>query len=92
MLTDKAWALLRSEAPRPEEGRPQLDGEVVAKPELIEPEDLFQDIIGHDDVKELLRACLAATRLVHVLLAGPPVLAKSLFLWELERVLGERAC
>jgi Holliday junction DNA helicase RuvB len=47
------------------------------------PEDIFGDIVGHDDVKELLRACLLAEKPVHVLLAGPPALAKSLFLWDI---------
>ena len=54
-------------------------------------EDIFQDIIGHDDVKELLRACLLAEKAVHVLLTGPPALAKTLFLWDIERAGGERA-
>jgi len=53
--------------------------------------DIFKDIIGHDDVKELLIACLLAEKPVHVLLAGPPALAKSLFLWDIERAAGERA-
>jgi len=53
--------------------------------------DIFKDIIGHDDVKELLVACLLAEKPVHVLLAGPPALAKSLFLWDVERAAGERA-
>jgi holliday junction DNA helicase RuvB len=55
------------------------------------PDDLFEDIIGHDDVKELLRACLMAEKPVHVLLAGPPALAKTLFLWDIERVTSEKA-
>ncbi len=55
------------------------------------PDVLFGDIIGHDEVKELLRACLESERPVHVLLAGPPALAKSLFLWDIERAAGERA-
>ena len=55
------------------------------------PETLFGDIIGHDDEKELLKACLLAEKPVHVLLAGPPALAKSLFLWDIERIAGERA-
>ncbi|MCX7912292.1 MAG: AAA family ATPase [Dehalococcoidales bacterium] len=55
------------------------------------PDNLFEDIIGHDDVKELLRAVLLAEKPVHVLLAGPPALAKSLFLWEIERACGEKA-
>jgi len=55
------------------------------------PESLFEDIIGHDEVKELLRASLLAEKPVHVLLAGPPALAKTLFLWDIERACGERA-
>jgi Holliday junction DNA helicase RuvB len=55
------------------------------------PSDLFEDIIGHDDVKELLRASLLVEKPVHVLLAGPPALAKSLFLWDIELACGEQA-
>lgn len=55
------------------------------------PDDLFEDIIGHGDVKELLKACLLAEKPVHVLLAGPPALAKTLFLWDIEKAGGERA-
>ena len=69
-------------------------GEEVEPPQaekLTLPDDLFDDIIGHDDVKELLRACLSAEKPVHVLLAGPPALAKTLFLWDIETACGERA-
>src|SRR4030042_553129 len=59
--------------------------------EPIPADGLFSDIIGHDEVKELLLACLLAEKPVHVLLAGPPALAKSLFLWDIERAAGERA-
>jgi Holliday junction DNA helicase RuvB len=68
-----------------------------AKPEAETPrqivisEGLFSDIIGHDEVKELLMACLLAEKPVHVLLAGPPALAKTLFLWDIERLAGEQA-
>jgi Holliday junction DNA helicase RuvB len=55
------------------------------------PDDIFEDIIGHDEIKELLKAALLAEKPVHVLLAGPPALAKSLFLWDIERVSGEQA-
>jgi len=55
------------------------------------PEDLFQDIIGHEEVKELLRASLMAEKPVHVLLTGPPALSKTLFLWDIERACGEKA-
>ena len=33
------------------------------------PDDLFDDIIGHEEIKELLRASLLAEKPVHVLLA-----------------------
>ena len=59
--------------------------------ELALSDDLFEDIIGHDDVKELLRASLLAEKPVHVLLVGPPALAKTLFLWDIERAAGEKA-
>jgi Holliday junction DNA helicase RuvB len=55
------------------------------------PSDIFEDVIGHDDIKQLLRAVLFAQEPVHVLLAGPPALAKSLFLWDIERAFGDRA-
>lgn len=58
---------------------------------LTLPENIFEDIIGHEEVKELLRAALLAEKPVHVLLAGPPALAKTLFLWDIERAGGERA-
>lgn len=58
---------------------------------LTLPDDMFDDIIGHDEVKELLRAALLAEKPVHILLAGPPALAKSLFLWDIEQVAGEQA-
>jgi len=58
---------------------------------LVVPDDIFEDIIGHDEVKELLRASLTAEKPVHVLLTGPPALAKTLFLWDIERIGGELA-
>lgn len=58
---------------------------------LALPDNLFEDIIGHGEVKELLKACLLAEKPVHVLLAGPPALAKTLFLWDIEKAGGERA-
>jgi len=68
--------------------------EAYSKPQdktLTLPDDMFEDIIGHDDVKELLIATLLAEKPVHVLLAGPPALAKSLFLWDIERAYGDQA-
>lgn len=70
----------------------QADTAEVDAPQKLEvAENIFGDIIGHDEVKELLKACLLAEKPVHVLLAGPPALAKSLFLWDIEQAAGERA-
>lgn len=59
---------------------------------LLKPcDDLFTDIIGHEDVKELLKATLLAEKPVHIMLTGPPALAKTLFLWDIEQTFGEQA-
>jgi len=71
----------------------EQNGDTHQKPQgqkLALPDDLFSDIIGHDEIKELLRACLLSEKPVHVLLAGPPALAKTLFLWDIERAAGEK--
>lgn len=63
-----------------------------AIPEKLElPDDIFADIIGHGDIKDLLRAAIQSEKPVHILLAGPPALAKTLFLWDIERASGEKA-
>jgi Holliday junction DNA helicase RuvB len=54
-------------------------------------DELFTDIIGHEDVKALLKATLLAEKPVHVMLTGPPALAKTLFLWDIEQTFGEQA-
>lgn len=66
-------------------------GRALDVEQIVLPDDLFDPIVGHDDVKTLLRAALRASKPVHVLLLGPPALSKSLFLWEVERAYGERA-
>ncbi|KKM02799.1 hypothetical protein LCGC14_1780860 [marine sediment metagenome] len=50
------------------------------------PPDLFDFIIGHDDIKDLLSRSILSERPVHVLLVGPPATAKSMFLGELARL------
>ena len=69
----------------------EAEPEAKAPMQIVISEELFSDIIGHDEVKELLMACLLAEKPVHVLLAGPPALAKTLFLWDIERLAGEQA-
>jgi Holliday junction DNA helicase RuvB len=63
--------------------------EPVSKVDL--GDELFTDIIGHEDVKELLKATLLAEKPVHIMLTGPPALAKTLFLWDIEQTFGEQA-
>ena len=50
------------------------------------PEDLFDVIEGYDDLKEFIKMSLRADEPLHILLAGPPGTAKSLFLMEIERL------
>jgi Holliday junction DNA helicase RuvB len=52
---------------------------------------MFNDIVGYEDLKELLRECLQVDKPIHVLLVGPPALAKTLFLWDIENAWGEHA-
>jgi Holliday junction DNA helicase RuvB len=52
------------------------------------PEDLFNCIIGYDDVKDEIKFTLGEERKSHYLLIGPPATAKSLFLMELGSLSG----
>jgi Holliday junction DNA helicase RuvB len=47
---------------------------------------LFDDIIGYEDVKEVFEMAIKAERPVHLLLCGPPASAKSLFMRSLTRL------
>ncbi len=85
-LSQKARAMLVTGEPERRETEPSSFSRRINL-----PDDLFEDVIGHEDVKELLRASVTAEKPVHVLLAGPPALAKTLFLWDIERALGEEA-
>ena len=38
---------------------------------------MFSDIVGYNNLKELLRECLQVEKPIHVMLVGPPALAKS---------------
>jgi Holliday junction DNA helicase RuvB len=43
-------------------------------------EELFDDVIGFDDVKEIFQMSIDAEKPVHILLVGPPASAKSLIM------------
>ena len=68
-----------------------LSQDIKKEEKLNLPPDIFNDIIGHEEVKELIKASLVALKPVHILLVGPPALAKSLFLWDIEQAYGEKA-
>jgi Holliday junction DNA helicase RuvB len=64
----------------PKPAEPEPTGEI--------PRDLFEVIVGYDDVKELVRRGLDLEARVHWMLVGPPASAKTLFLLCLERLPG----
>lgn len=84
VLTDKGKDLAAS---------PKREDEVELTPSLeaVDFEGMFSDIVGYDNVKELLREVLQLEKPVHVLLCGPPSIAKTMFLWEIERLGGPNA-
>jgi Holliday junction DNA helicase RuvB len=58
---------------------------VEEKPQEI-PQDLFSIIVGHENVKTILRYAIDSEKEAHVLMSGPPASAKTLFLMELLRL------
>jgi Holliday junction DNA helicase RuvB len=68
------------ESSSPQEQKPELDTTI-----------LFKHIVGYEDLKELLREGLQLDKPLHVLLWGPPSLAKTLFLLDIERAGGNAA-
>ena len=56
--------------------------------EPLNIDDLFTDIVGHDRVKMLLTFALKADGPVHVLLVGPPGVAKTLMLRDIGALTG----
>src|SRR5919201_7092827 len=50
------------------------------KPILSKYEQLFENIIGYNDVKRLFNLSFSSEKPVHILLVGPPASAKTLFM------------
>jgi len=46
-------------------------------------EDLFNEIYGHEDVKQLFQFSIRSVKPIHILLSGPPASGKTLFLMSL---------
>ena len=66
--------------------RDEPSSAAVVSPQI--PDNLFDCIIGYDDVKDLIKFTLKDGRKGHFLLIGPPATAKSLFLMELGKLSG----
>jgi len=52
---------------------------------------LFTEIVGYDDLKKLVRQAMLIEDPIHVLMHGPPSIAKSMFLIDIERAAGSSA-
>jgi len=79
LLSENGWLVVRGEA------APSKDETVVARTTEI-PGDIFDIIEGHDDIKDLVRRALDSEKPVHLLFAGVPASAKTMFLMELSRL------
>ena len=49
----------------------------------------FNEIVGHTDIKMILKNAIISKKPVHILLVGPPGSAKTMFLVEINRLLKE---
>ena len=85
-LTDRAKEIMDAEP-----GDDLTPPPVVGDPDENEYATMFDDIVGYEDIKELLTDVLQLDKPIHVLLVGPPAIAKTMFLWDIERVLGGQA-
>ena len=82
-----------------DEGKAAVEGKLTEEGDNIiylpapefDADTMFSDIIGYDNIKTLLRESLQLDKPIHVLLIGPPALAKSMFLWDIERAFGDQA-
>jgi MoxR-like ATPase len=45
----------------------------------------FEEIVGHDDIKQIFVKAILSKKPVHLLLLGPPACAKTMFLTEIMR-------
>jgi hypothetical protein len=57
-----------------------MDSMRFLKLHLFHKEDEFGDIVGYDDIKDLVRRALNSHENYNLLLCGPPASAKTLFL------------
>lgn len=65
---------------------------LAAAQEAEFPTDLFQAVVGHDDIKAVVHMAIKAQKPAHILMQGPPASAKTLFLMELARLPTSHYC
>lgn len=91
MLTDKAKEYIEKLKIVDVSTGEQTDVHVEDKTSVEKLEQLtqsmFDDVIGYENLKELMRESILTDKPIHILLAGPPALAKSLLLYDIERSL-----
>jgi Holliday junction DNA helicase RuvB len=90
MLTDAGIETIKTELAALSEAESSMESSIESLSEESISE-LFEEVIGHDDIKELLREVLLAEEPIHVLLYGPPAIAKSMFLVDIEKAAGSLA-
>jgi len=78
LLSEKGWAVIKGEISEPDV---VLEGQALAI-----PDDLFDMIEGHEDIKELVKRALGSEKPVHILFTGVPSSAKTMFLMEMARL------
>ena len=64
-----------------------MEEAVIEVEEKVEiPKDIFEIVVGYEDVKRLFKKTLESEEPVGILLVGPPASGKTLFMLELERL------
>lgn len=56
------------------------------------PDNLFDTIVGYEDIKELMLRSIKSEEPIHILLCGPPATGKTVFVEEIQRLKGCRTC
>jgi replication-associated recombination protein RarA len=65
--------------------RPMLEPESSYDDDYKQKPTLFNDIVGHDDLKKLLKRCLDIKATCNVLLSGSPASSKTIFLLSIQK-------
>lgn len=84
MLSGKGWDVVHGEMSK------ELAVSTTVE-EKIDVSSLFTEIVGYEDLKTLVHEALFMEDPIHILLYGPPSIAKSLFLIDIEKAVGPLA-